>query len=115
MRKSYFISLTPAVAGLGLALIAYTAPLGNTGVNGSTGALLALLGALATVAGIVVVMMPSVRHRVWGSLNVLVLLGAGLTAVAASFLMQYAFATTMVATCLGIIIAITMSLRRRAA
>ncbi|MFN7025496.1 MAG: hypothetical protein ACK4QP_13450 [Pseudorhizobium sp.] len=115
MRRYYFIPLAPAVVGLMLALIAYTAPLGNTGVNGSTGALLALLGALATVAGIVIVMMPSVKHRVWGSLNILVLLGAGLTAVAAYFLMQYAFATTMVATCLAVIIAIAVSLRRRPA
>ena len=115
MRTYFFIPLAPAVIGLILALIAYAAPLGNTGVNGSTGALLALLGALATAAGIVIVMMPSVRHRVWGSLNILVLLGAGLTAVAAYFLMQYGFAIIMVATCLGLILAIAMSMRRRAA
>ncbi|WP_281978730.1 hypothetical protein [Pseudorhizobium flavum] len=115
MRIRYNAALLPSLVALVLAVITYAAPFGNTGVNGSNGALLALIGAVATVAGTVLVMVLRVGHRLWVSLNLVLLIGAGLTTVAAYFLMQYAFAVMMLLTCAALIFALVWSSRRTTA
>ncbi|MCF6370681.1 hypothetical protein [Rhizobium halophilum] len=115
MRITYNAALLPSLVALVLAVIAYAAPFENTGVNGSIGALLALIGAVATVAGTVLVMVLRVGRRLWVSLNLILLIGAGLTTVAAYFLMQYAFAVMMLLTCVALVFALVWNLRKKAA
>jgi len=105
MRILDLAALLFAVIGLVLAATAYFGPLGNTGVDGSIGALLALIGTVAATAGIVVTMLRPLPHRVRSLLTALVVLAAGLTALAAYFLMQFALAVAMVLALLGHVLA----------
>ncbi len=116
MRIFYVAAFLASLVGVALGLVAYAAPFDNTGVNGTPGALLALVGALATAAGtLVVILFPAARHRLSSILNVLVPLAAALTALAAYFLMQTGFAIAMVVALLGLLLAIAYSPSRRAA
>lgn len=88
-----FIALLPALAGVGLAGYAWVAE--GTGVNGTAGALLALIGALAALLGLAILAM---AHPAGGRRRLVVALAlvtALLTAVAGWFLMQDALAVVM--------------------
>lgn len=85
MRTSYAFVFFPALAGAMLGAIAYFVP--NTGVDGTSGALLALIGAAAATLGVLLAMAPTVSGWGLGALNVLLGLGTALTAAAAYFLM----------------------------
>jgi hypothetical protein len=115
MRINYLFVLVPAVVGVALGLVAYFAPFGTTGVDGTPGALLALIGAIATTAGAALAMAPSVCGRWLSTLHALLFVAAALTAVAASFLMQTAFAVAMAIAALGAPLALAARPRRRAA
>lgn len=111
MRMSYTLVLLPALLGAVLGAIAYFVP--NTGVDGTPGALLALIGAGAVTLGALLALMPSINGWVLGVLNVLLGLGTVLTAAAAYFLMQYAFAFAMAVALLGLILAVIVHQNRR--
>jgi hypothetical protein len=100
MRKSLIPVAVPAVLGCGFAAYAYFAV--RTGVTGSEGALLALIGAVAVMLGIFVACFTKRKGVVFGMLAFLIALGAVLTAVAGFFLMQYGLATTMALTIVGL-------------
>ncbi|MFN3844878.1 MAG: hypothetical protein ACK4RZ_03515 [Paracoccaceae bacterium] len=70
----------PVVIGCGFAVYVYFA--NRTGVIESEGALLALIGALAVVLGILVAGFTQRRGAVFGTLVALIGLGAALTAIA---------------------------------
>lgn len=113
MRTSYILVLLPALAGAALGAFAYLGP--DTGVDGTAGALLALIGAVAVSLGALIVMMAEPRGWAFRTLVALMGLGAVLTAVAAYFLMQYLFAAAMVLAVLGLILAVAIPTRRRTA
>ncbi|MGF7158775.1 hypothetical protein FHS85_000385 [Rhodoligotrophos appendicifer] len=114
MQHKFLASLLFSVIGLGLALAAYAAPLGNTGVDGSLGALLALIGAGVTAAGTGLLVLGVMPNRGVLVFVFVLLLAAGLTAVAAWFLMQFVFAAAMGAAFLSFIFAFFSSVRRTA-
>lgn len=113
MRIPYILAFLPALGGAALAVIAYFSP--NTGVDGTPGALLALLGAAAATLGALLAMMEAVRGKVRILLNTLTGLAAALTALAAYFLMQYAFAAAMGLALLGLLLAWASPSTRRTA
>lgn len=113
MRTPYVLVLLPALAGAALGAFAYLSP--NTGVDGTAGALLALAGAAAVALGALLALLPAVRGWARGLLGVLIGLGAALTAVAAYFLMQYAFAVAMALAVLGLLLATALPPQRRPA
>lgn len=110
MRAAYALVALSALIGSVLAGIAYFTP--NTGVDGTGGALLALAGAVAVTLGALLAMVPAVRGWFLGLLDVLIFLGAALTAAAASFLMQYPFAIAMGVAALGLLLAVAVRPRR---
>ena len=111
MRTSYALVLLPALVGAVLGAIAYFSP--DTGVDGTPGALLALIGALAVTLGALLAMVPSVRGWALGLLNFLLGLGALLTTAAAYFLMQYLFAAAMALAFVGLFVILIVRSRRR--
>ena len=115
MRKTYVIALIPALVAVVFGVIAYFAPMGNTGVDGSIGALLALVGASATAIGALLAMLPALRGGLLVLLNVLMFLAAALTAVAAYFLMQFVMAVAMVLAFVGLCLALFLHSRKRPA
>ncbi len=96
--------ILPALVGVALGFYAWF--MAGTGVTGTPGALLALVGAVAVWLGAVLLVLPSVRSWVRGVLVVLVALGSVLTATAAWFLMQNAFAIAMAATFAFVVVAL---------
>jgi quinoprotein glucose dehydrogenase len=109
MRSRYVAVTLPALAGAVLAAIAYLTP--NTGVDGTVGALLALAGAVAVTLGSLIAMSDAVRGGLRVTLNILLAIGALLTAVAAYFLMQYWCALAMVLAVAGLAFAAPSSRR----
>jgi hypothetical protein len=108
-RWGYALVAAPAALGAVLGGLAYFGP--DTGVNGTGGALLAFLGAVAVTVAALVCMMPLPRGlRI--TLNVLLALGAVLTAFAAWMLMQPFFAAAMAASALGLVAALAPRRRR---
>lgn len=91
----------PATLGCGFAAFAYLAD--GTGVTGSAGALLALIGGLATVIGILVAGLTARQGAGFNILVCLVALSAALTGVAGFFLMQYGLAVAMTLTLVGLV------------
>jgi hypothetical protein len=87
------IAILASVVGLGLALAAFG--LEGTGVNGTAGALLAVIGSGATLIGLLVLLSTRLSRRLYPVLAVLTLLAAGLTALAGWFLMQDALTIAM--------------------
>lgn len=112
MPASHLLVFVPGLVGTVLAAIAYFAPFGITGVEETAGALLALVGAGAVTLGALLALAPSVRGGVLALLNALIGLGALLTALAAWFLMQDAFAAAMALAVLGLLAALAMPGRR---
>lgn len=115
MPASYLLVFVPALVGAALAAIAYFAPIGITGVEGTAGALLALVGAGAVTLGALLAMAPGLRGWPRGLLDVLLFVGAALTSLAAWFLMQVPFAIAMALAALGLLAAIVLRPRRRIA
>lgn len=113
MRIIFLFALLPAMAGVVLGGIAWFKP--ETGVAGTPGALLAAVGALFVAVGIILTMTSRLSGRASWILKLLTGLGAALTAIAAWFLMQYAFAIAMTLALLGLALAITRSSQRSAA
>jgi quinoprotein glucose dehydrogenase len=112
MRRRYAAVALPALVGTALAGLAYFTR--NTGVDGTLGALLALLGAAAVMLGSLLAVFRAARGGFLTALDILLGTGALLTATAAFFLMQYGFAIAMTAALLGLVIAATTSPRRPA-
>jgi len=111
MRLPYLLVLLPALVAAVLGGIAYIRP--DSGVDGTGGALLALAGAAAVAVGALLAMLPGVRGGLLGLLDALLLLGAALTALAAWFLMQDAFAIAMALAALGLLLALAFRSRPR--
>lgn len=100
-------ALAAAFAGAGAVLGATAYFRAESGVDGTTGALLALSGSLA-VAIAALVCLAQLPRGVYVTLNVLLLLGALLTAVAAWMLMQYLFAGAMALSFLALVAAVSI-------
>lgn len=115
MRQLLALPLLAAILGLMMAVIAWTGPFGNTGVDWTLGAGLALLGTLATTIIIAILMTRRAPRRWSAVLHILGLLAALLTAVAALFLMQTALALSMAVAFVTLLIAGVTSRRRTAA
>lgn len=81
MRLSYLLAFLPALVGTMLGGVAYMQP--GSGVDGTVGALLALIGAAAVTLGSLLAMLPGLRGVLRGLLDALLFLGAALTALAA--------------------------------
>ncbi|MBU4530922.1 MAG: hypothetical protein KUA43_05170 [Hoeflea sp.] len=105
MHQRFLAILLLAAIGTVLAVVAYAAPLGNTGVDGTIGALLALIGAIVTAAGTALLASGSVPRRFASLLIGLLVLAAVLTAVAGYFLMQFGLAIVMALTALALLLA----------
>ena len=112
MRRRYAGVALPALVGAVLAGLAYFTP--NTGVDGTIGALLALIGALAVTLGALLAMVPAVRGGWLTGLDILLGIGALLTATAGYFLMEYGCAIAMALAFVGLVVAATTSPRRHA-
>jgi hypothetical protein len=110
---SYTLVFVPALSGTALGAIAYLGPFGTTGVEGTPGALLALVGAGAVALDAVVAIATGVRGWMGGLLDLLLGSGSALTALAAWFLMQQGFAMAMGLAFLGLLVAILVPGRRR--
>lgn len=112
MRTAYILIFLPALAGVVLGAISYFAPNAPSGVEGTPGALLALIGAAAVALGALLGMLSAVRG--WGLrlLNILLGIGALLTATASYFLMQYPFAVAMALAFVGLVAAIAFRTSR---
>ncbi|WP_372423978.1 outer membrane protein assembly factor BamB family protein [Salinarimonas chemoclinalis] len=93
MRTRYALVLVPALCGAALAGVAYFGS--HTGVDGTLGALLALVGAGAVAAGALVALLVPMRPGLLAALDGLLVVGALLTALAAWFLMQDLFVAAM--------------------
>lgn len=96
----YIFVLILALVGVALGAYAYFAP--ETGVEGTGGALLALVGALAVSLGALLAI--QTRGGWLVSLNFLIGLASLLTVIAAWFLMQYPFAAAMALSFVGLLI-----------
>jgi hypothetical protein len=91
-----------ALAGLGLALFA--ALVDGTGVTATPGAWLAVVGASATLIGLALLAGGRMGRGLHGVFTVLTVLAAGLTALAAWFLMQNILSAVMAVVCLGVLV-----------
>lgn len=101
IHRSLIPAALPAAVGCGLAAYAYLAD--RTGVTGTEGALLALIGAVAVLSGVILSAFTERRGALFGVLAFLIGLGAALTAVAGFFLMQYGLAAVMALAVVGLI------------
>jgi quinoprotein glucose dehydrogenase len=108
-RWAYALVAAPAALGVVLGGLAYFGA--DTGVDGTVGALLAFIGAVAVTVAALIAMAPLPRG-VRVTLNILLVLGAILTALAAWMLMQPLFAAAMVASALGLVAALAPRRRR---
>jgi len=115
MRIGHLAIAVLALCGVVLAFLAYTAPFGTTGVDGSIGALLALIGAVVTTFGATLLALDKLSGRKRVFLIVFLVFTAGLTAVAGYFLMQFLLAIIMAATALALILPLFSTFRRSAA
>lgn len=111
MHKSHALVSIPAAVGALFALHAFLGPFGNTGVDGTLGAALAALGSLvAAVLVFAVIIRPLPRRRM-RLLFLLAMIAAGLTALAAFFLMQTALMIAMILTLLATTISLFVGRR----
>lgn len=103
MRLAEFLLIVPAAAGVVFGANAFFGH--ETGVNGSGGALLALIGAIAVLVGGLLTATISADGWLSRILDTLIGLGALLTAIAAWFLMRDFFAIAMLLAFLGLVLA----------
>ncbi len=95
------VSILAALVGVALAAFGALAP--DTGVNGTLGAYLALLGALAVTVAVLILIAAKPGSGVRDLLIVAILLAASLTAIAAWFLMQNWLICAMVVATLALL------------
>ncbi|MFU8863882.1 MAG: hypothetical protein ACNA7O_08195 [Rhodobacterales bacterium] len=112
MYQAHISSIIPAVVGASIALIAFIAPFGNTGVDGTLGAGLVVLGSVAVTAMIGVMAIYPLTRGWFVTLGALALLAASLTAIAAFFLMQTLLLIAMAATLCVLIFLLFVSGKR---
>jgi len=93
MLKSLNLVIVLGVIGSAIAVYAYLSP--DSGVAGTIGALLALVGAAAVTAGSLVAAFANLGRGLFILLAFLMGFGAVLTALAGFFLMQYGLAIVM--------------------
>lgn len=96
------IALTAAVLGVGFAAAALF--LADTGVDGSLGATLALVGALTVALTLGLLVFARLSPKARGFIAMVSALAATLTALAAWFLMQDVVLVTMVASFLALLV-----------
>lgn len=97
MRLALFPPLILLAAAMLLAGHAFIGPFGNTGVDGTLGAALALLGATAALVLTLILTLARPRRGWRRAFVVLAVLAALLTALAAVFLAQMLLAAAMLA------------------
>ncbi|MDP3342267.1 hypothetical protein [Frigidibacter sp.] len=112
MNKLNAIPLFPALVGVAIATVALVAPFGNTGVDGTLGAALALLGSVFVASVIVVVLMRPLPRSWFVSLVTLAMIAVLLTALAAYFLMQTLLLAAMVVTLMALAFVLSSQRRR---
>lgn len=113
MRNPIALALLPSLLGVVIAAVAFLAPFGNTGVDGTLGAGLALVGSVAATM-LIAIIVPRRLPRGWfNTLGILAMLAAVLTAVAGYFLMQTLLAAAMAATLVLVFAALTVGRRTR--
>lgn len=110
MRIQYVFALVPAA--FGSALGGYACYASSTGVTGTAGAILALIGALAATTGSALGLAIRMSRWIARTIDVLTFLAALLTAIAAYFLMQTTFAIVMLFACAGLVAAVALSSER---
>ncbi len=103
-RPSLVFVVVPALVGAGLGGNAYFGT--ETGVDGTSGALLAFAGALAVAAGGLLGMLVPLGPGLRRTLHILLAVGALLTAFAAWMLMQNVFAIAMLLSFAGLLVAL---------
>ena len=96
-----YISFLSALAAAGFAVTAALLP--DTGIDGTIGAFLALLGASAVAAAIGLLLVRWIPAKMRGVFAAMAGLVAILTAIAAWFLMQNALLATMILTALALL------------
>ncbi|MFN7104079.1 MAG: hypothetical protein ACK4N1_15810 [Pseudorhizobium sp.] len=113
MKMIYLTAFLLASMGALFSGIAYFAPFGNTGVDGSLGALLTLIGAVSSAAGLLIILTTKITGSLLSALSVLIILAAILTALAAYFLLQFVVVLAMAATLVALVMAIALPENRR--
>jgi hypothetical protein len=111
MRRSHFPVI--ALGAIGIVLAAYAYFSSDSGVAGTLGALLALLGAAAVTVGSVIAAFTLFGGGLFGLLAFLIGLAAVLTALAGFFLMQYGLAAVMALAFVGLMVAVFRPARHR--
>ena len=104
------ISLLAALVGVGFAGAAALQP--DSGVDGSPGAFLALLGALGVALVLGLLVSGRLPARWWGLFAVIAAIGTILTALAAWFLMQDALLAAMAVSLLALLAGSATAQRR---
>ena len=102
IRMLLSFSFISALAGVGFAIAAALLP--DTGIDGTLGALLALLGAVAVTFALGLLVIAKVPARALGLFKAIAVLLATLTALAAWFLMQNGLLATMVLALLALLV-----------
>jgi len=112
MLKSFAPVVVAGAAGTALAAYSYLSS--DTGVAGTPGALLALVGAAAVTVGSLIATFAFLGRVLLALLGFLIGVGAVLTALAGYFLMQYGLAIVMALTFVGLLVAVfTPATQRR--
>ncbi len=111
MQRLFSPALILSVVGTILAVIAFVGPFGNTGVDGTVGAGLALTGSVGALLMVAIIMIWRPRGGLGLTVCILAMLAAILTAIAAFFLMQYLLAGAMALAFL-VLIPLTIHARR---
>jgi len=104
------ISLSAALAGVGLAGAA--ALLADTGVDGTPGGFLALIGAVGATLALGLLVTGAAPPRIRGMLKAVAGLAAILTAVAAFFLMQDALLAAMAVSLVALVFSAVTAKRK---
>lgn len=112
MQRAWILVLVVSVIGTVLAGNAFIGPLGNTGVDGTVGAGLALLGSVSVTLLIVILIARRLPRGWFMTLLVLAMLAALLTVVAGYFLMQALLAAAMAVT-FGLLVVLSLASDRR--
>jgi drug/metabolite transporter (DMT)-like permease len=111
MMKSFIPVIVLGAVGCALSAYAYLS--NDTGVAGTPGALLALIGAAAVTVGSVIAALTALGRPLFFLLAFLIALAAVLTALAAFFLMQYGLTVVMALAFVGLLVAVLLPAPQR--
>jgi len=111
MIKSFIPVIVLGAVGTALGAYAYLST--DTGVAGTPGALLALVGAVAVTVGGMIAALTVLGRPLFVLLAFLIALAAVLTALAAFFLMRYGLAAVMALAFVGLLVAVLLHAPRR--